>query len=224
MHLPRRHSPPCFRTHTHAVPFHSGALVKLSPSGESSLCAVNTLDLLTQASGTASGPLFRLSGETMLKQQRLNVLIKTLAARSEIQPDTCKYSSHSFRIGTVSAAASRLKHQQHRSHLRKKLLIVLHQDNRKVPIKHSPGKPDPTTWSRPLHYLGPLSASGWNPGPSLMPNSSRPALYSRPVTCLARTAATSSAHASCTQANGTRACHLAGYGACPWERRVRPKQ
>ena len=88
----------------HTLMLFRSVLVRLS-SYHRLARAPYALDLHMQASSTASGPLFRLSGETMLMQQQLNVLIEMLAARSGIQPDTCRNSSHSFRIGAASAAA-----------------------------------------------------------------------------------------------------------------------
>ena len=85
-------------------PFRFGAHITISHSGDPDLCAVEALDRLKQAAGASSGLLFRFQDGSMLSRQRLNELIKTLTLHCGISPG--RYSSHSFRIGAASAAAS----------------------------------------------------------------------------------------------------------------------
>ena len=84
-------------------PFRSGATIRITPSGDPTLCAVTVLDALVAATGWTEGPLFRLQSGITLSRQRLTALIRELAARSGVA--TSHYSSHSFRIGAASGAA-----------------------------------------------------------------------------------------------------------------------
>ena len=84
-------------------PFRSGAVARVFPTGDPSLCAVTTMDSYLTSRGLAAGPLFQLQ-TAALTRQRLNSLIRDLASRSGADPS--RYSSHSFRIGAASAAAA----------------------------------------------------------------------------------------------------------------------
>ena len=85
-------------------PFRSGATIRITPSGDPTLCAVTALDALVAATGRMEGLLFRLQSGVTLGRPRLTALIRELAARSGVA--TFHYSSHSFRIGAASAAAA----------------------------------------------------------------------------------------------------------------------
>lgn len=85
-------------------PFCLRPRIKLSPSGDSSLCAIEALDLRMQASHTTLGALFKLNDGTVLTQQQLNRLIKALAVHCRVPPE--RYSPHSFGFGAASAAAA----------------------------------------------------------------------------------------------------------------------
>lgn len=85
-------------------PFRTGSTVKVGISTDGTLCAVGALDRLLQASTTTQGPLFHFQNGTPLSRQRLNTLVRSLAARSRVPPG--RYSSHSFRIGAASTAAA----------------------------------------------------------------------------------------------------------------------
>ena len=85
-------------------PFRSGATIRITPSGDTTLCAVTALDALVAATGRTEGPLFCLQSRVTLSRQRLTALIRELAAHSGVA--TAHYSSHSFRIGAASAAAA----------------------------------------------------------------------------------------------------------------------
>ena len=82
-------------------PFRSGAVITVLPSGDPSLCAVTTLDSYLATQGPTERTLFRLQ-TAALTCQRLNHL--DLASRRGVDPQ--QYSSHSFRIGATSAAAT----------------------------------------------------------------------------------------------------------------------
>ena len=84
-------------------PFCSGAIVRVLPSGNPSLCAVTALDSYLVVQGPTDGMLFRLQTAAFMRQ-RLNSLIWDLASRCGVDPR--QYSSHSFRIGAASTAAS----------------------------------------------------------------------------------------------------------------------
>ena len=84
-------------------PFRIGATVRVTPTGDPSLCLVTVLDSLVSATGQREGPLFRLQNGVCLSRPRLNRLVRELAARSGAPTN---YSSHSFRIGAASAAAA----------------------------------------------------------------------------------------------------------------------
>ena len=84
-------------------PFRSGAVIRVLPSGDSSLCAVTALDSYLATQGPTEHTLFRLQ-TAALTRQKLNNLIRDLASRCGVDPR--RYSSHSFRIGAASAAAA----------------------------------------------------------------------------------------------------------------------
>ena len=84
-------------------PFRSGAVIRVLPSGDTSLCAVTALDSYLVARGSAEGMLFRFQTAAFTRQ-RLNSLIHDLASRCGVDPR--RYSSHSFRIGAASTAAA----------------------------------------------------------------------------------------------------------------------
>ena len=89
-------------------PFRSGAVARVLPTGDPSLCAVTSMDSYLTSRDPAAGPLFQLQ-TAALTRQRLNSLIRDLASRSGVDPS--RYSSHSFRIGAaLAAAAARIPH------------------------------------------------------------------------------------------------------------------
>lgn len=85
-------------------PFRQGATVLLSGSADPTLCPVAALDHFLAASPSRQGPIFCFSSGVAITRQRLNTLIRELAARSGIPLE--RYSSHSFRIGAASTAAA----------------------------------------------------------------------------------------------------------------------
>ena len=89
--------------HSKTYPFRSGAVIRVSPTGDPSLCAVTAMDAYLKSQRQAGGPLFSFQ-TSALTRQRLNSLIHDLAARSGVDPS--RYFSHSFRIGAASAAAA----------------------------------------------------------------------------------------------------------------------
>ena len=84
-------------------PFRSGAVIRVLPSGDTSLCTVTALDSYLVARGSAEGMLFCFQTAAFTRQ-RLNSLIHDLASRCGVDPR--RYSSHSFRIGAASTAAA----------------------------------------------------------------------------------------------------------------------
>ena len=84
-------------------PFRIGATVRVTLTGDPSLCPVTVLDSLVSATGQREGSLFRLMNGVCLSRPRLNRLVRELAAHSGAPTN---YSSHSFRIGAASAAAA----------------------------------------------------------------------------------------------------------------------
>ena len=85
-------------------PFWHGVTIKLTSSGDSTLCAVTALDHLLAVCLSCQGLIFCFVNKTTLNQRHLNTLIRELATCTGICP--WQYSSHSFRIGAVSAAAA----------------------------------------------------------------------------------------------------------------------
>ena len=85
-------------------PFRHGVTVKLSFSGDSTLCAVTALDRLLAVSPSRQGLLFCFENKTPLTRRHLNTLIRELASCTGICSQ--QYSSHSFRIGAASTAAA----------------------------------------------------------------------------------------------------------------------
>ena len=85
-------------------PFRHGATVKLTSSGDNTLCAVTALDHLLAVSPSRQGLVFHFENRTPLNRRHLNTLIRELATRTGICPR--QYSSHSFRIGAASTAAA----------------------------------------------------------------------------------------------------------------------
>ena len=84
-------------------PFRSGAVITVRPSGDPSLCAVAALDSYLATQAPAEHTLFHFQ-TAALTRQRLNHIIRDLASHAGVEPQ--RYSSHSFRIGAVSAAAA----------------------------------------------------------------------------------------------------------------------
>ena len=67
------------------------------------LCPVKALGHFL-AGHPGQGPLFVFANGSQLSKSHLSQVVKALARRSGIAPD--RYSSHSFRIGTVTTAAA----------------------------------------------------------------------------------------------------------------------
>ena len=84
-------------------PFRHGVIIKLTSSGDSTLCAVTALDRLLAVSPSHQG-LICFENRTPLNRRHLNSLIRELATRTRNCPR--QYSSHLFRIGAASAAAA----------------------------------------------------------------------------------------------------------------------
>ena len=89
-------------------PFRTGASIRITPSGDPSLCPVTALDTLISATHRKEGSLFRWQTGATPSRPRLNLLVRELAARSGASASnySSHYSSHSFRIGAASAAAA----------------------------------------------------------------------------------------------------------------------
>ena len=85
-------------------PFRHGVTIKLTSSGDNTLCAVTALDRLLAVSPSCQGLIFCFENRTPLNRRHLNTLIRELATRTGNCPR--QYSSHSFRIGAASAAAA----------------------------------------------------------------------------------------------------------------------
>ena len=91
--------------HSKTDPFRAGAVIRLRPTGDGTLCPVVTLDhLLRQLPPGPAQPVLQLQGGPKLSRSKLNSLIRDLASRSGIPPG--RYSTHSFRIGAATTAAA----------------------------------------------------------------------------------------------------------------------
>ena len=82
-------------------PFRSGCTVRL-PAICSTLCPVRAMLEFMQYHPTRTGPLFTYADRTYLTRRRLNVLLKVALPSTVNEP----VSSHSFRIGAATTAAS----------------------------------------------------------------------------------------------------------------------
>ena len=86
-------------------PFRQGCSVRLAPSGHHLLCPARALhNLLSHLSITSDSPLFTLSSGSPLSRHTLNSAISMLASYCNLNP--VSFSSHSFRIGAATTAAT----------------------------------------------------------------------------------------------------------------------
>ncbi len=85
-------------------PFRKGITISIAATQDTTLCPVQALQQYLACQSLGPGPLFRFADGSPLTKRSLNMLVKTLSQRVGITPD--RYSTHSFRIGAATTAAT----------------------------------------------------------------------------------------------------------------------